>query len=60
MFALIGVALGLYTVAAAASGRVWAKAGPGGRIVSREASPDYFWIVIAGYAALSLALIFLF
>jgi hypothetical protein len=59
MFPLIGIALALYTLAAAVTGRVWAKAGPGGKIVSRAASPEYFWIVILIYAALSLALIFL-
>lgn len=60
MFAAFGIALALYTVLAAATGQVWSKSGPGGRTVSREASPERFWIVITLYAGLSVALILFF
>lgn len=60
MFKLLGILVGLYTVYAIAAGSVYAKAGPGGGLVSRQASPDYFWIVIAVYAGLSLALLVYF
>ena len=48
MFKALGVLVGLYALYAATTGRVYAKAGPGGRTVSREESPEYFWVVIAG------------
>jgi hypothetical protein len=60
MFKAIGFALALYTIFATVSGRVYAKSGPGGRKVSRQDRPNYFWIVIAIYFGLSGALIFLF
>ena len=58
MFKALGVLVGLYALYAATTGRVYAKAGPGGRTVSREESPEYFWVVIAVYAGLSVALLF--
>lgn len=60
MFGVLGVALALYTLYAAVSGEVFAKAGAGGRLVSRTASPEYFWMTIAVYAGLSAALLFWF
>lgn len=57
MFKTLGVLLAFYTAYAAASGQVFAKSGPSGRTVSRADSPEYFWIVIVIYAALSAALI---
>jgi hypothetical protein len=60
MFAVAGVGLALYTLYAAATGRVWSKSGPGARTISRDIAPDQFWVVIAIYAGLSLALMFFF
>jgi len=60
MFKAIGVVVALYAVYAAITGKVYAKAGTTGRTVSREDSPEYFWIVIAVYFGLSLALLLVF
>jgi hypothetical protein len=60
MFKAIGGAVALYTLYAAISGQVYAKAGPGGRTVSRQATPVYFWTVIVIYAGLSAALMTVF
>jgi hypothetical protein len=57
MFKLLGFLLAGYALYAAVSGKVFAKAGPGSRVVSRDESPRYFWTVIAICAALSLALL---
>lgn len=56
MFKMLGLLVGLYALHAAVTGRVYAKSGPWGRTVSRAESPKYFWVVIAIYAALALAL----
>jgi hypothetical protein len=60
LFDVLGVLLALYTSLAALNGEVWAKAGPGARLVTRIESPGYFWAVIAIYAGLSGALITVF
>jgi hypothetical protein len=60
MFKALGILLSLYTAYAAAKGEVYAKSGPGGRVVSRQDSPRYFWAVIAIYAGLSVALLTVF
>jgi hypothetical protein len=60
VFKAIGIVLALYTLYAVASGRVYAKSGPGGRTISRQDTPIYFWIVITIYAGLSIALTFVF
>jgi hypothetical protein len=60
MFKLIGLGLAAYTFYAAQQGHVVCKAGPGARTVHRDESPEYFWVVIAIYTALSLALIAIF
>ena len=60
MFRLMGVVVALYTISAIIRGEVYARDGPGGRTVSRIRSPEYFWTVIATYAALSIALIAFF
>jgi hypothetical protein len=52
--------LALYTLYAAATGRVWFKSGPGARTISRDISPDQFWIVIAICTGVSIALMFFF
>lgn len=60
MFKLLGIALALYTAHAAMAGRVYIKSGPGGRAVERQHERGYFWVCIAIYAALSVALLTLF
>lgn len=60
MFESLGAILAVYTLYAAVNGRVFAKSGPSGRTVTRQDSPEYFWIVIVIYAGLSLALITVF
>jgi len=60
MFKMLGVLVGLYTLYAAMNGKVYAKSGAWGRSVSRVDSPEYFWVVIAIYAGLSVALIAIF
>ena len=60
MFDALGLCVALYTAYAAATGEVFAKAGPSGRTVSRHDSPEYFWVVIAIYAGLSAALLTVF
>jgi len=60
VFQALGVLVALYTAYAALSGEVYTKSGPGGRVVSRAESPEYFWVVIAVYAALGVALLTVF
>lgn len=57
MFDILGIATGFYTLAAAVTGKVWARSGPGARLVTRDEAPHYFWVVITIYAGLSIALI---
>jgi len=57
MFKALGVLVGAYAVYAAVKGEVYAKSGPWGRTVSREDSPEYFWVIVAIYAGLGLALV---
>lgn len=57
MFKILGTLVALYTAYAAVTGQVYAKSGPWGRTVSRMDTPAYFWVVIAIYAGLSVALI---
>jgi len=56
MFKALGLILGLYACYAALAGEVYAKDGVRGRTVSRAESPQYFWVVVAIYAGLALAL----
>jgi cytochrome c biogenesis factor len=60
MFKLLGVVVGVYTFAAALKGTVYARSGVWGRAISKHESPDRFWMVIAIYAALSVALLTVF
>jgi hypothetical protein len=60
MFKALGVLLAFYTAYAAIRGEVYAKSGPGGRTVAKAESPEYFWVVIAIYAGLSVALMIVF
>ena len=60
MFKLLGVLVALYTIYAVVKVEVVATSGPRARTVVRGESPRYFWCVIVIYAALGLALVFLF
>lgn len=60
MFKALGLLVGLYTLYAAVTGRVHAKSGAWGRTVSRAKSPEYFWVVIAIYAGVALAMVIVF
>lgn len=60
MFKLLGILVGLYTFQSVNKGEVFAKSGMWGRTVSRKDSPQYFWVVIAIYAGLSVALLTVF
>lgn len=62
MFKFLGITLAAYTLWAAVDGKVYAKSGglrrP--RIITKEIEPRYFWVVIAIYGGLSIALITIF
>jgi hypothetical protein len=60
VFKMLGLLVGLYTLYAALKGEVFAKNGTSGRVVSRAESPEYFWVVIAIYAGLGIALVTIF
>lgn len=60
MFKVIGFLLAVYVGYSVISGRVVAKAGIGSREVFREDSPGYYWMVVAIYAGLSVALVTVF
>jgi hypothetical protein len=60
VFRLLGVLVALYTFYAVVNGEVYAKAGAGGRVVSRADSPVYFWSIVIIYAALSAMLMTVF
>lgn len=56
----LGALVALYAAYAGWKGEVYAKSGVWGTPVSREESPSYFWIVIAIYACLGVALMTIF
>ena len=56
----LGIAVLAYTSYAVWRGRVYARSGAWGRSIERVSEPRYFWVVVAIYAGLSLALFFLF
>jgi hypothetical protein len=60
IFKRLGILVALYTAYAAATGKIYAKSGVGGRVISRRDSPRYFWVVVAIYAGLSVALLTIF
>lgn len=60
MFVMLGIVVAIYTAYAALAGEVVIAQGPGARRVRRIESPVYFWICIAIYAGLSLAMIAIF
>lgn len=57
MFKLSGVPVSACVLDAVVAGKVIAKSGPGARVVSRDAAPRYFRVVIVVYLALSVALV---
>lgn len=60
VFKVLGAVLAVYTVRAVLAGEVYARSGMGGRVISKDESPRYFWLVIAIYSGLSLALVTVF
>jgi hypothetical protein len=60
MFVLLAIPLAIYVVYAAATGGIWIAQGPLARRVTRTESPVYFWICVAIYAGLAVALATLF
>jgi len=60
LFTALGLLVGLYALHAGMVGRVYVKSGPGGRWVVRRESPWYFWICVAIYAGLAVALVTVF
>lgn len=60
MFKALGVLVALYSLYATMSGEVYARSGMSGRTISRQHSPRYFWVIIAIYAGLSVALMVVF
>ncbi len=60
MFTLLEILLAGYVAFAIHNGEVYAKSGPWGRTISRDSSPEYFWVVICIYILMRLALIFIF
>jgi hypothetical protein len=60
MFDIIGLLVGVYAVYAALTGEVYAKAGAGGRTIARRDAPADFWMTVAIYAGLAVALVTVF
>ena len=62
MFKLLGILVAAYTLWAAFDGKVYAKSGGlwGARMITKENEPHYFWVVIAIYGGLSIALMTVF
>lgn len=62
MFKALGLIVAAYTLWAAFDGKVYAKAAglAGGRYIVKADEPRYFWVVIAIYGALSVALMTVF
>jgi hypothetical protein len=60
MFKALGLVVSLYSAWAVLDGRVYAKHRWGGRYIVRSEEPQYFWVVVAIYAGLSVALMTVF
>lgn len=56
MFVMLGILVAIYAAYAVLAGEVVVAQGPGARRVRRVESPGYFWVCIAIYAGLSLAM----
>ena len=59
-FRLLGFIVFAYAVYAIIKGEVYAKSGAGGRIITKTESLDTFWLTVAIYIGLSIALVALF
>ena len=57
---LLGFIVFAYAVYAIIKGEVYAKSGSGARIVTKAESPDTFWLAVAIYIGLSIALVAIF
>ena len=60
MFKALGFLLASYTMYAAWRGEVYARSRWWGQTIVRKERPVYFWIVIAIYGVLSIALLTVF
>jgi hypothetical protein len=60
MFRLLGLLLALYVGWAVLRGTVHAKRAHWGETIERDADPHRFWTVVAVYAGLAIALVFIF
>lgn len=60
MFKLLGVLVLGYVLFAAWRGEVFARTGLWGKTLRRADAPHYFWLVIACYGLLGLALLTVF
>jgi hypothetical protein len=60
MFTPLGLLVGLYTTYAACTGSVYARRGAWGSMIARDEEPIRFWVTIACYALLALAMIVIF
>jgi hypothetical protein len=60
MFDLLGALVAAYVAYALIDGSVLAKRGPWGERIERAAEPHRYWVVIAIYAGLAIALVTVF
>ena len=60
VFKILGFTVFAYTVYAIIQGRIYTKSGTGGGIVSKDQSPDAFWLTVAIYFGLSIVLCSIF
>lgn len=60
MFKILGILLLIYIARCLATGDVFAKAGPWGRTYHRDEHGWEYWGAIGSYAALAIALLFVF
>lgn len=60
LFKALGVVLAIYTAYAAFRGEVYARSGWTGRSIARVDQPRYFWVVVAIYFGLAVALLTVF
>lgn len=60
MFKALGLVVAAYTLWAAVDGKVYAKHRWSGRYIVRSEEPRYFWVVIAIYGGLAVALLTVF
>jgi hypothetical protein len=56
LFKILGVLVALYALYGALSGQVYAKSGVWGKTIMRKESPVDFWMTIAIYTGLAIAL----